>query len=560
MDVDEDTGKQHEDGKVYSGSRMTNLMSSWMSGVEKNELAPFKKWLEDPETGMDALVSGIQYEYTAPMTIYRTDGGMMMQVNPSTALEATGMMDILNMGAASSGMQQTMMDTFMRRMNVFEPLLNNPELLNSQYDILTGRMPENMYEVVLILNDRNELSDYALYSLGLKDQEELRGQFNELMQGNAIESKEMEFTYEELMAMTFKLLPGTAMYEKIGNVWVDRSTEEGYMEQKLAELPEIRIVGILRPAKGAVATIASGGIGYRRELMDELLRQVNESEIVQEQIADTSTDVFTGQPFSSKEMDALSLLDNMSMEDFLTLLEERGMIPKGMVPDALKPMLTKELLGQFIQRGTIMMTGSTLEGNLTKLGVSNPDIPSTILIYPKDFESKEKITELIKAYNESASEEDIIRYTDVLGLIMSSVTTIVNIISYVLIAFVAISLVVSSIMIGIITYISVLERTKEIGILRAIGASRKDVARVFNAETLIVGFGAGVIGILMTLLLVVIANIILESVTGIPNLASLPTAAGFILVAVSMVLTLIAGIIPSRMAARKDPVVALRTE
>ncbi len=560
MDAEEDTGKKHEDGKVYSGSRMTKLMSSWMSGVQKNELAPFKKWLDNPDTGLEELVSGIQYEYSAPMTIYRTDGGKVIQVNPSTAMEATGMMDMLNMGAMTSGFQQNMMDTFMRRMNVFEPLLNNPELLSSQYDILTGRMPENMYEVVLILNSRNELNDYALYSLGLKDQEELRGQFNELMQGNPIESEDMEFTYEELTGMTFKMLPGTAMYEKVGNVWVDRSKEEGFLESTLADLPEIRIVGILRPAKGAVATIASGGIGYRRELMDDLLHQVNDSEIVKEQMADTGTDVFTGQPFSKADMDALSLLDTMSMEDFLTLLEERGMIPKGMVPDSLKPVLTKDLLQQFIQRGTVMLNGSTLEGNLSKLGVSDPDVPSTILIYPKDFESKEKITELIKQYNDSVSEENKIRYTDVLGLIMSSVTTIVNIISYVLIAFVAISLVVSSIMIGIITYISVLERTKEIGILRAIGASRKDVARVFNAETLIVGFAAGVIGILVTLLLIILANIILESVTGIPNLASLPAEAGGILVVISMILTLIAGIIPSRIASKKDPVVALRSE
>ena len=560
MDAEEDTGKKHEDGKVYSGSRMTKLMSSWMSGVQKNELAPFKQWLDNPDTGLEELVSGIQYEYSAPMTIYRTDSGKAIQVNPSTAMESTGMMDMLNMGAMTSGFQQNMMDTFMRRMNVFEPLLNNSELLDSQYDILTGHMPENMYEVVLILNSRNELSDYALYSLGLKDQEELRGQFNELMQGNPIESEDMEFTYEELMGMTFKMLPGTAMYEKVGNVWVDRSKEEGFLESTLADLPEIRIVGILRPAKGAVATIASGGIGYRRELMDDLLRQVNDSEIVKEQMADTGTDVFTGQPFSKADMDALSLLDTMSMEDFLTLLEERGMIPKGMVPDSLKPVLTKDLLQQFIQRGTVMLNGSTLEGNLSKLGVSDPDVPSTILIYPKDFESKEKITELIKQYNDSVSDENKIRYTDVLGLIMSSVTTIVNIISYVLIAFVAISLVVSSIMIGIITYISVLERTKEIGILRAIGASRKDVARVFNAETLIVGFAAGVIGILVTLLLIILANIILESVTGIPNLASLPAEAGGILVVISMILTLIAGIIPSRIASKKDPVVALRSE
>ncbi len=560
MDVEEDSGKEHADGKVYSGTRMTKTVGSWTSGLKKNELAPFKKWLEDPATGIDSYVSGIQYQYSAPMTIYRTDHGMMMQVNPSTTMEATGMMDMMNMASASSELQQNMMDTFMRRMNVFNPLLNNEELLRSQYEILKGRMPQSMYEVVLVLNGRNELSDYSLYTLGLKDQGELRNVFLDATEGKGIESTEMEFTYEELMEMTFRMLPGTALYEKNGNVWKDRSKDEAYVAEKLAEAPEIRIVGIVRPAKGAVATIVSSGIGYRRELMDELLRQVNESEIVKEQLENPKTDVFTGQPFTNEAQDALGLLDTMSASEFLDLMEEQGLIPAGMIPDMYKPLLTKELLEQFVQKGSIMMSGSTLEENLTKLGVSDPEKPSEILIYPKDFESKEKITALITAYNDSASEEGKIRYTDVMGLMMSSVTTIINIISYVLIAFVAISLVVSSIMIGIITYISVLERTKEIGILRAIGASRKDVARVFNAETLIVGFAAGVIGILATLLLVMLANVILQHLTGIPNLAALPPAAGFILVLISMVLTLIAGIIPSRLAAKKDPVVALRTE
>jgi len=250
----------------------------------------------------------------------------------------------------------------------------------------------------------------------------------------------------------------------------------------------------------------------------------------------------------------------MEMTDLIKLMEEKGFIPVGMIPDMLKPMITKDIVTQFVQKGTVMIEGNTLEKNLEKLGVSDESKPLTILIYPKNFESKKTLSAKIKAYNEAVGEEKAIHYTDMMDLLMNSVTTIVNAISYVLIAFVAISLVVSSIMIGIITYISVLERTKEIGILRAIGASRRDVARVFNAETLIVGFGAGVIGIAVTLLLIFIANIILKNVTGIPNLAVLPPAAGLILVGISMVLTLIAGIIPSRMAARKDPVVALRSE
>ncbi len=549
-----------EDGKVYSGTRMTNTMSAMMSGIKENDLEAFKAWLDDPANGIDELVSGIQYEYETPLMIYRTDGGLNMQVNPSTTMDSTGMMDMYNLGAMGSGIQQTMMDTFKKRLNVFEPMLDNEELLKSQYDVLYGRMPEDKYEVVLILNKNNELSDYTLYSLGLKDQGELKGQFAGLMAGKGIESEEMEFTYEDLMKLELKLLPATDLYEKGESFWLDKTGDKEYIAAKLADATELKIVGVLRPAEGAVTTSNSGTIGYKRELMEEMIRRVGESEIVQEQLANPEIDVFTGQAFHSEEIDVLSLVDTMEMSDLIKLMEEKGFIPVGMIPDMLKPLITKDIVTQFVQKGTVMIDGNTLEKNLEKLGVSDESKPSTILIYPKNFESKKTLSEKIKAYNEAVGEEKAIHYTDMMDLLMNSVTTIVNAISYVLIAFVAISLVVSSIMIGIITYISVLERTKEIGILRAIGASRKDVARVFNAETLIVGFGAGVIGIAVTLLLVFIANVILKNVTGIPNLAVLPAVAGVILVGISMVLTLIAGIIPSQVAARKDPVVALRSE
>ena len=549
-----------EDGKVYSGTRMTNTMSAMMSGVKENDLEAFKAWLDDPANEIDKLVSGIQYEYETPLMIYRTDSGLNMQVNPSTTMDSTGMMDMYNLGAMGAGIQQTMMDTFKKRLNVFEPMLDNEELLKSQYDVLYGRMPEDKYEVVLILNKNNELSDYTLYSLGLKDQGELKGQFAGLMQGQGIESEEMEFSYEDLMNLELKLLPVTELYEKGESFWLDRTGDKEYIAAKLADATQLKIVGVLRPAEGAVTTSNSGTIGYKRELMEEMIRRVGESEIVQEQLANPEIDVFTGQAFHTEEIDVLSLVDTMEMTDLIKLMEEKGFIPVGMIPDMLKPMITKDIVTQFVQKGTVMIEGNTLEKNLEKLGVSDESKPSTILIYPKNFESKKTLSAKIKAYNEAVGEEKAIHYTDMMDLLMNSVTTIVNAISYVLIAFVAISLVVSSIMIGIITYISVLERTKEIGILRAIGASRRDVARVFNAETLIVGFGAGVIGIAVTLLLIFIANIILKNVTGIPNLAVLPPAAGLILVGISMVLTLIAGIIPSRMAARKDPVVALRSE
>ena len=555
----EGTG-EHEEGKVYTGSRMTQMMSAWMTGITDNDMKSFKAWLEDPATGIDSWVSGIQYEYNTPMTLYRLDGETPRQVNPSTVMDATGMADMMAMGSSMGGFQQTMMDTGMRRMNVFNALLDNDELLKSQYDVLAGRMPEKMDEVVLILNSRNELSDYTLYTLWLKDQTGLKEQMQKLMRGEPIESEELEFTYEEMMNLRFRLMVNTDYYEKEGNLWKDHHGDEAYLAKKLEEAMEIKVVGILRPAKGTVSASVSGGIGYRRELMDYLLTKVAESDVVKEQLANPGTDVLTGQAFSMDAQDALDLLETMEVKDFLNLVEERGLIPAGMIPEFYKSILTKDMLKQFVTQGSMMLKGNTLQENLTAMGLSDADDPSTILIYPVNFEAKEKLTALIDEYNRQAEEGSAIHYTDYVGLLMNSVTSIVDIISYVLIAFVSISLVVSSIMIGIITYISVLERTKEIGILRAIGASRKDVSRVFNAETLIIGFAAGVIGILVTLGLVVIANIILLNLTGIPNMAALPPAAGAVLVVISMVLTLIAGIIPSGIASRKDPVVALRTE
>jgi ABC-type antimicrobial peptide transport system permease subunit len=207
---------------------------------------------------------------------------------------------------------------------------------------------------------------------------------------------------------------------------------------------------------------------------------------------------------------------------------------------------------------------NTYDNNLRKLGYADPARPSGISIYPIDFESKQSVVDILSVYNdekEAQGEEDkVITYTDIVGLLMTSVTDIINMISYVLVAFVAISLVVSSIMIGVITYISVLERRKEIGILRAIGARKGDIGNVFNAETLIVGFIAGAMGILITLLLSIPANLIVASSFGIENIAILPLAPALVLVLISMVLTFLSGLIPSSAASRRDPVEALRSE
>lgn len=262
--------------------------------------------------------------------------------------------------------------------------------------------------------------------------------------------------------------------------------------------------------------------------------------------------------------DQLGQLMGMSPEEQQTAMFT--MVDRSVIMTAFMNTMTADQLQQLMElTAEPESTDATLDGNLEKLGVAELSKPSSISIYCTDFDGKETVTQFIKDYNQrmidEERQEDAINYTDYVGIMISSVSSIIDAISYILIAFVAISLVVSSIMIGIITYISVLERTKEIGILRAIGASKRDVKRVFNAETLIVGFAAGAIGIVVTLLLNIPINMIIHHLTDIDNMNSiLPWQGGVILVIISMLLTLIAGLFPASFAARKDPVEALRTE
>ena len=545
MGTMEETENHREGDMVYSGNVMTKMMSSMVSQVSENNLTAFKAHLEKEETGVDSLVSGIQYQYATPLTLYRIlEDGTPVQVNPSTTMEKAGILSMMDTSAMASS-NNLMMSSTMTQLNAFEALLDNEDLLHSQFEVVTGRMPKKYDEVVLIVTRNNEISDFNLYTLALKDQSEIADQMDRLMMGEELVTESMSFTYEEMLGLRFYLMLNTDYYEKQGDVWTDRSKDEAYIKAQLEDALEIKVVGIIRPREDAVATSMTGGVGYRNDLMAYLIEQVNASEIVKAQRENPQTDIFTGMPFAGGE----SIIP--------------AEITLDMIPEQYRAFvanMSQEQLQAMAAMYAPPASDATLEENLKKLGVSSVDSPSSIYIYPKDFEAKEEITAIIDAYNASVEEADAIRYTDYVGLMMSSVTTIINAITYILIAFVAISLIVSSIMIGIITYISVLERTKEIGILRAIGASKKDISRVFNAETLIVGFTAGAIGIGVTLVLVILINIVIKALTGISNLAGLPLQGAVTLVIISMCLTLIAGLIPSRMAAKKDPVEALRSE
>ncbi len=548
----------HDMDKIYSNTVMTEVMNSMLDEVTVNNLEAFKAYLESHEQVPD-LVSDIRYTYSTVMNVYASDTtDKIVQVHPSTVFSkisaGMGMPD-----GMESDMQGMSAMTGSNGMDVWVEMLDNPELLEKQYDVIAGKMPELYNEVVLVVDGNNEISDYALYALGLKDQDEVAETMQKLMQGEKIDATPVSYTYEEILSLTFKLLLNTDYFEKTAQGWADRSGDEEYLRAKLANATEIRVVGILRPSANSNMGTQTGSIGFLPSLTEYLIRQVNDSDIVRAQMQDPERDVFTGITFEKPE-EIVWTMDSLTA--FIATLPEEESARYSATIAQMKQsgMPEEQIVAMFASAMTPPTTDATYEGNLARLGVSDLSKPSSILIYPKDFESKELLSDLIAEYNAAAEDADQIQYTDYIGLLLSSVTTVINAISYILIAFVAISLVVSSIMIGIITYISVLERTKEIGILRSIGASKRDVSRVFNAETLTVGFVAGALGIFVTVVLDLIASVILEAITGIAGLAALPWQGAVILILISMVLTFIAGLIPAGIAAKKDPVVALRSE
>lgn len=552
--------EEHEDkSKIYSNDIMGDMINTMVKEVKSNNLSEFKKYIENGSSDIKSYVSDIQYSYDVPLNIYMKDtSNGVEQLNPGTMFDS-----IYGEGAtsASSSMSSGMGMGMFSNSSVWNQLLGNQQVLDEQYDVLAGHWPENFNEVVLVADKNNEVDDYTLYSLGLKDPEEVRTLFKKMMVGESYETKkDISYTFDEILDTEFKLVMPTDMYKynDVTGTWDDYSKDDKYMTNVVNNGTDIKVCGIIRPNDDAVSTSLSSGIGYTAKLTEYIIEEVKNSEIAKAQLADTSVDVFTGVPFDNDRNTEITMDDVNAYMATLSPEESAQMqaMTSGMSDDQILQLFSASLKAR--------TTDATLDSNKSKLGITDLDTPSQIDIYATDFDSKEKVQNIIKDYNklqqDDGKEENVINYTDYVGIMMSSVSTIINAISYVLIAFVAISLIVSSIMIGIITYISVLERTKEIGVLRSIGASKKDVSRIFNAETLIEGFVSGALGIVATLLLCIPANALIKHLTDISNVAQLPVAGGVILIIISMFLTFIAGLIPAKLAAKKDPVVALRSE
>ncbi len=638
-----DTTKDNIDtNKVYSNNSLSQMFGMLTSGSTTNDLVSFKKYLDREDISAKLKdIATIKYTYDLDLNIFYngaavgiTDTSKLLQVSP---------FNIMSEMMSVSGMFGSFLS------DIFEEMLDNPTLLNNQYNLVKGKwandkvyydaeLGQNVAEIVVVLDKNNAISDYALMALGLRDRSDIS---KLLMNANADDlSSNFDMSIDDLLNLSYSLVLNPNMYQKddgtgLYNYQITdlnaNSATSAYYSVNVADKEYVKantsvtlkVVGVIKPNPDASATSITGAIGYTKGLTDFCLNKLaelakTEGNALYDQLHNSQSSVITGKLFAKTAMElfelyAPSISDPNLAEDKRTALTEFGKAlqqigaagtnlqsafnepntkpdelykklitnPAGWQSDSTKAaaVLTYKTAVDNFQAKSDNLTDAYKEemdivsrdDTLKTLGNVDKANPASISFYAVNFEAKNGIESIIKDYNnmvladeslgnQEEREKFVISYTDYVGLMMNSISVIINAITYVLIAFVSISLIVSSIMIGIITYISVLERTKEIGVLRSVGASKRDIKRVFTAESLIIGFTAGMLGIVITLILTIPVNIVINSLAGIAHVASLPWVGALILVAISMLLTFIAGLLPANIASKKDPVVALRTE
>ena len=541
-----------EDGYIESNDFMITLMDAMTNMEKENNISKFKEFIESEDGGIKEYTNDIVYNYSAHLNTYYFNGTDYKKTYSGydevfAYIMSNGMIE--PSGSSSN--------------SIFTQMIGEDEFIESQYKLVHGDYPRNPNEVLISVDENNKISDYVLYSLGLRDLKEVID-YNAALEKHKNDPennkkpelpKPTKYTYKDICEHEFKVLLDSDLYKIEDGLIKVKSSDEINEHLKSENSITLKISGIVKPSEESQVAMSIGSILYKKDMMmgeNGFISQVNNSEVVKLQQENSNKNLFYNREFDNPYTEA----DYMYLVTYLQSDLQLSLQFYNLYQD-LTAFMDKTKVINFANE---YMLGD-YESCLKKLGYIDFSNPNSIYIYPKDFDSKTAITNAISRYNANASDEDEIVYSDMVGLLLESVSIIVDAISYVLIAFVSISLVVSSIMIGIITYISVLERTKEIGVLRAVGASKKDISRVFNAETIIIGFAAGAFGIGLTLLLIIPINIILHAVTGISYLsASLPFLGAVLLVFISMLLTFIAGLIPSSFAAKKDPVIALRTE
>lgn len=537
MGLNDEAGT-HADDNIYSKAMIKDILETMSDKMENNNLQAFKDYLESEDSTIDDHAKAIEYSYDLQMNVYNTnsDAGLV-QVSPNQLLDDLGFSTMTQLSESFMGSNASSQN------EVWNKLPESETLREEEYDLIEGHWPSAYNEVVLVVDENREITDYALYALGRMDPQEVVDSFESLQEGGEVSlSDPTSYTPQELLGMEFQLVLSSDLYRNVNGIWIDMSEDEDFVQEAADNGETMRVVGIITPSEGS-SKREVGGIYYTSALEEHVIEQAEASEIVKEQREHPDINVFTQTAFGEDEEFDITTLTPQQQMQFASMSQQE----------------LAQYMADYSEN-----RNATYEGNLERLGVVDLDTPSSISIYANTFEDKEMISQLIEDYNltqqENGDDTNVITYNDILGTMMESVTSIIDMISYVLMAFVSVSLIVSSIMIGIITYISVLERTKEIGILRAIGASKKDISHVFNAEAFIIGLISGLLGIIVTLILDLPISLIVEHLTGVANIAMLPVVGGVILVLISLALTTIAGLIPSRIASKKDPVEALRSE
>lgn len=529
--------KEHNDSKIYSRPYVEDVLES-LSSSKKNNLSAFKSYIESSKgKEFRKTAKAIEYDYNLNLQVYNenTDSGLV-QVSPNGLLDKLGMSDMMSIQS------QFMDSSAMTNDQVWLSLPESKKLRDDEYQLVEGKWPTNYNEVVLEVDENNEITDYALYSLGLLDQDELVKNYQKILNGEIdkiSKTKLKSYSVDDILNLKFRLVLNSDLYQKVNGLWINQSENESYMKDVVSKSPEIKVVGIIKPSESTVSQPTMGGVYYTKAMEEYVTSKTENAQIVKEQKTNPNINIFTQTEFASGQKMSMSNLTNEQMMQLSSMSQEELMNYMNTYNENIN---------------------ATYDSNLTKLGVVDYSTPTKISLYASSFDGKEKLGDLITSYNKKQTKSNVITYNDFIGTMLSSVTSVVNIISYVLIAFVSVSLIVSSIMIGIITYISVLERTKEIGILRSIGASKKDITRVFNAETFIIGLISGVLGILITLVLNIPICMVVENMTGVSHIAKLPVNGAVFLIFIDLVLTILAGLIPSKIASKKDPVEALRSE
>ena len=592
----------HDLNAIYSNGSGIEMASTMTSSFTENNLTEFKKYLDNPDSEINQYVgeNGIIYSYDTKFGVYTKDSeGTFVNTDGSTLTDKNSSSITMTGISAMSSMPISKISGFSSSSNNFKELLPGKDgasvsdAIKDSYDLLYGDWPTAYDEVILTLDQNNEISATTLYQLGILPSAEYKELMTKIENGEEIKLESKSWKYEDICNQEFYMIPDCDTYISNGNgTFTSIKDNVNEMEKLLDNAIKLKITGVVRPKEDAKNASITSAIGYTKALTDYIIEYTDNSEVVKAQKESSTINVLNGMEFSpssddEKIADAKKYLEGLGVSDkanlFKTMMysmqstsnvEDEGISTsmQAGTPD-ISTMSEEQLaamLDEYLKSpdddtllkiyDAYISTGS-YDDNMTTFGVVSLDAPSSISIYTDSFENKEAISDCIEDYNSTANEEDQISYTDYIGILLSSITTIIDVISYVLIAFVAVSLIVSSIMIGIITFISVMERTKEIGILRAIGASKHNISQVFNAETFIIGLCSGLLGVGISALLLIPINSIIHSVLNLDTInASLPLSSAIGLIILSMILTIIGGFVPAKKAAKKDPVTALRTE